>query len=139
MPVTASQASCTRREGNPNNNDTSNLLEFLNDCGVPFVDPPGEDGFEAGGLEDDATMRLLTGRNQQVGAMSKTHLDVTARAFHTGTKPEKIIAEDWRYRPRMHELEYDLADMYVRRRSVTHNRYLHGYKNQLMQLEAEIE
>lgn len=44
---TASQASCTRREGNPNNNDTSNLLEFLDDCGVPFVDTPGEDGFEA--------------------------------------------------------------------------------------------
>lgn len=99
----------------------------------------GADGFEAGGLEDDATMRLLTGRNQKVGAISKTHLDVTARAFHTGTKPEQIIAADWRYRPRMHELEYDLADMYVRRRSVTHNRYLHGYKNQLLQLEQEIE
>lgn len=39
----ATQASCTRREGNPNNNDTSNLLEFINDCGVPGVAIPGEE------------------------------------------------------------------------------------------------
>lgn len=44
---TAAQASCTRREGNANNRDTSNLLEFLDDCGIPFVDTPGENGFEA--------------------------------------------------------------------------------------------
>ncbi|MCK5768826.1 DUF1302 family protein [Algiphilus sp.] len=39
----AADASCTRREGNANNNDTSNLVEFLADCGIPGVATPGED------------------------------------------------------------------------------------------------
>nr|WP_169577744.1 DUF1302 family protein [Sinimarinibacterium sp. CAU 1509] len=42
----AAPASCTRREGNANHRDTASGLQFLADCGVPFVDPPG-DGFEA--------------------------------------------------------------------------------------------
>ncbi len=42
----AADASCTRREGNANNRDTTNLLQFLDDCGVPGLDTPGVD-FEA--------------------------------------------------------------------------------------------
>ncbi len=42
----ASEASCTRREGNANNHDTTNFLEFQTDCGIPGVQQPGVD-FEA--------------------------------------------------------------------------------------------
>ncbi|MFA5940661.1 MAG: DUF1302 family protein [Sinimarinibacterium sp.] len=42
----AASASCTRREGNANHRDTASGLQFLSDCGVPFVDAPGVD-FEA--------------------------------------------------------------------------------------------
>lgn len=42
----AAPASCTRREGNASHRDTVSGLQFLSDCGVPFVDQPGVD-FEA--------------------------------------------------------------------------------------------
>lgn len=46
VSVYATDASCTRREGNANNRDTQNLLQFLDDCGIPGIDTPGVD-FEA--------------------------------------------------------------------------------------------
>ena len=42
----ATDASCTRREGNVQNNDAANLVDFTLDCGIVGVDTPGED-FEA--------------------------------------------------------------------------------------------
>ena len=42
----AADASCTRREGNGRGVDTSNIAEFLIDCGIPLLNTPGQD-FEA--------------------------------------------------------------------------------------------
>ncbi len=46
LSVYAAQASCTRREGNAQRRDTASGLQFLADCGIPFVQQPGRD-FEA--------------------------------------------------------------------------------------------
>lgn len=43
VSVFATDASCTRREGNANHRDTTNLVQFLSDCGIPGVDTPGTD------------------------------------------------------------------------------------------------
>lgn len=65
----AAEASCTRREGNANNRDTANLVQFLSDCGIPFVDTPGENGFEALPI-DTAAYFLDYPRNIQLYGLS---------------------------------------------------------------------
>lgn len=52
----ASEASCTRREGNGRHQDAANLAEFSLDCGVPGISRPGVD-FEA--LPVDTTRYVL--------------------------------------------------------------------------------
>lgn len=97
----ASDATCARREGNPNNRDTSNVLEFTQDCGIPFVDQPGQNGFEALPI-DTATYFLDYPENVRLFALS----------FNTSFLGANLHGE-LSYRPN-HPVQVDLEDVFFR-------------------------
>lgn len=84
----AADAACTRREGNANNHDTTNLVDFLADCGVPGTNNDPVLGFDA--LPFDTGQYFLDyARNIKLWGLS-----FDAEAFKLAIQGELVYREN---------------------------------------------
>ncbi|TDU28460.1 uncharacterized protein DUF1302 [Panacagrimonas perspica] len=93
----AANAACTRREGNARNHDSTNLVDFLLDCGVPGTNNSPNGGFDALPL-DTGTYFLDYAKNIRLWGLSfdaEAHkLAIQGELVYRENQPVQVDLED---------------------------------------------